>query len=145
MLTLRALARQIAASGLAAPATVGALGAAATAAVRGLSAAHYANTSGDELASYLEQTTGPEREELEAKAKGIENPWHEAWLDAPFGTEDNPVVVPSEFGERIVGVADPDDDSLVWWGVIEEGQPPKQIIEGGEFFVLKRLPSTSHH
>ena len=34
-------------------------------------------------------------------------------LDAPFGTEDNPVVVPSEFGERIVGVADPDDDSLV--------------------------------
>ena len=38
-----------------------------------------------------------------------------AWrrLDAPFGTEDNPVVVPSEFGERIVGVADPDDDSLV--------------------------------
>ena len=34
-------------------------------------------------------------------------------LDAPFGTEDNPVVVPSEFSERIVGVADPDDDSLV--------------------------------
>ena len=34
-------------------------------------------------------------------------------LDAPFGTEDNPVVVPSEHTERIVGVADPDDDSLV--------------------------------
>ncbi len=37
-------------------------------------------------------------------------------LDAPFGTEDNPVVVPSEFSERIVGVADPDDDSLVGAG-----------------------------
>ena len=47
--------------------------------MRGFSAAHYATTSGDELASYLEQTTGPEREELEARAKGIENPWHEAW------------------------------------------------------------------
>lgn len=37
-------------------------------------------------------------------------------LDAPFGTEDNPVVVPSEFSERIVGVNDPDDDSLVGTG-----------------------------
>jgi hypothetical protein len=57
---------------------VGALGAAATAA-RSLSAAHYTTVSGGELADFLEQTTGPEREELEAKAKGIENPWHEAW------------------------------------------------------------------
>lgn len=39
----------------------------------------FAAVSKDELADYLEQTTGPEREELEAKAKGIENPWHEAW------------------------------------------------------------------
>lgn len=53
------------------------------------------------------------REELEAKAKGIEDPWREAWLDAPFGTETNPVEVTSEFSERIVGVPDPDDDSLV--------------------------------
>jgi hypothetical protein len=37
-------------------------------------------------------------------------------LDAPFGTEDNPVVVPSEYEERIVGVVDPDDDSLVGAG-----------------------------
>ncbi|KAL6782207.1 COX4 [Auxenochlorella protothecoides x Auxenochlorella symbiontica] len=93
----------------------------------------------------IEHATGPEREELEAKAKGVENPWHEAWLDAPFGTETNPVEVTSEFSERIVGVADPDDDSLVWWGTVEEGQPPKQIIEGGEFFVLKRLPSSGGH
>jgi hypothetical protein len=34
----------------------------------------------------------------------------------------------------------------VWWGVIEDGQPPKQIIEGGEYFVLKRIPGgDSHH
>lgn len=48
-------------------------------------------------------------------------------LDAPFGTEDNPVVVTSSYSERVVGVPDPDDDSLVWWGIIEEGQPPKQV------------------
>eukprot|EP00887_Chlorella_sp_A99_P003390 scaffold7.g3390.t1 len=93
----------------------------------------------------VEHTTGAEREEIEANLKGVENPWHEAWLDAPFGTEENPVVVTSELSERIVGCVDPDDDSLVWWGIIEEGQPPKQIVEGGEFFVLKRIPSSGGH
>ena len=39
----------------------------------------YATHSKEEVAEFLEQTTGPEREELEAKAHGIENPWHEAW------------------------------------------------------------------
>ena len=53
--------------------------AAAWSAAKTFSAAHYATASGDQLADFLEHTTGPEREELEAKAKGIENPWHEAW------------------------------------------------------------------
>jgi hypothetical protein len=48
-------------------------------------------------------------------------------LDAPFGTAENPVEVPSEFDHRVVGVPDPDDDSLVWWGIIEDGSPPKQV------------------
>ena len=65
-------------------------------------------------------------------------------LDAPFGTEDKPVEVTSSFGERIVGVPDPYDDSIVWWGNIHEGDPPKQIVEGGEFFVLKRLGDVGH-
>jgi len=48
-------------------------------------------------------------------------------LDAPFGTAENPTEVTSEFDNRVVGVPDPDDDSLVWWGIIEEGSPPKQV------------------
>ncbi|GAB4815596.1 hypothetical protein N2152v2_002642 [Parachlorella kessleri] len=92
----------------------------------------------------LEHATGAERYEGEQLAKGVD-PWREAWLDAPFGTEDNPVVVPSAYSERVVGVPDPDDDSLVWWGVIEEGQAPKQIIEGGEFFVLKKIAESGGH
>ena len=48
-------------------------------------------------------------------------------LDAPFGTEDKPVEVTSSFSERIVGVPDPYDDSIVWWGNIHEGDPPKQV------------------
>lgn len=125
------------------------------------------------------------RFELEAKAKGIADPYHEDWceqrigawcmqpvqplsrpdqvqaanmlstaadviwwkcrLDAPFGTEDKPVQVTSAYEERIVGVPDPNDDSIVWWGTVHEGQPPKQILEGGEFFVLKRVPDTDAH
>lgn len=92
----------------------------------------------------IEHATGLERKQLEASKQGVDM-FHEAWLDAPFGTEANPVEVTSEFSERIVGVPDPDDDSTVWWGMIEEGQPPKQIVEGGEFFVLKRLPSSGGH
>ncbi len=44
--------------------------------------------------------------------------------------------------------ADPDDDSLVWWGIIEAGEPPKQIIEGGEYFVLVKdsdANESAHH
>lgn len=35
-------------------------------------------------------------------------------LDAPWGTADKPVEVTSAFSERIVGVPDPYDDSIVW-------------------------------
>lgn len=66
-------------------------------------------------------------------------------LDAPWGTEDNPVEVTSSLHERIVGVPDPYDDSIIWWGTIEEGQPPKQIVETGEFFVLKRVAADDGH
>lgn len=68
-------------------------------------------------------------------------------LDAPFGTEDKPVQVTSSFTERVVGVPDPYDDSIIWWGKIEADQPPKQIIEGGEYFVLRVLEESGdpHH
>ena len=66
-------------------------------------------------------------------------------LEAPWGTESNPVEVTSSLHERIVGVPDPYDDSIIWWGVIEEGQPPKQIVDTGEFFVLKRVSDSEGH
>ena len=77
-------------------------------------------------------------EELVAKAAGRDL-FHEDWLDAPWGTAASPVEVTSVFSERVVGVPDPADDSLVWWGTVREGEPPRQIIEGGEYFVLKKI------
>ncbi|KAF8056367.1 hypothetical protein HT031_006366 [Scenedesmus sp. PABB004] len=66
--------------------------------------------------------------------------WDEAWAYEPrFGTEDNPIQVPALLSERIIGVTDPDDDTLVIWGIIREGEPPKQLVAGGEFFTLKRV------
>jgi len=66
--------------------------------------------------------------------------WDEAWAYEPrFGTDDNPIAVPSLLSERIIGVTDPEDDTLVIWGIIREGEPPKQLVAGGEFFTLKRV------
>jgi cytochrome c oxidase subunit 5b len=66
--------------------------------------------------------------------------WDEAWAYEPrFGTESDPIVVPALLSERIIGVTDPDDDTLVVWGVVREGEPPKQLVPGGEFFTLRRV------
>jgi len=43
-------------------------------------------------------------------------------LDAPWGTEDNPVEVTSSYAERIVGVPDPYDDSIVWCAARAAGE-----------------------
>lgn len=56
-----------------------------------------------------------------------------------FGTADNPIQVPALLDERIIGVTDPEDDTLVIWGIIRAGEPPKQLVAGGEFFVLKKV------
>lgn len=66
-------------------------------------------------------------------------------LNDPWGTAENPVQVTSYFDERIVGVPDPSDDSIIWWGSVKNGKPPMQVIEGGEFFVLKKLESEGGH
>lgn len=36
-------------------------------------------------------------------------------------------------------MTDPEDDTLVIWGIIRESEPPKQLVAGGEFFSLKRV------
>jgi cytochrome c oxidase subunit 5b len=57
-----------------------------------------------------------------------------------FGNETDPIVVPSLEGERIIGVTDPEDDNLVVWGILRDGEPPRQLIEGGEFYLLSKVP-----
>lgn len=49
----------------------------------------------------------------------------------------------SAFSERVVGVPDPEDDCLVVWDVIKENEAPKQLVPGGEYFVLKRTEPDS--
>jgi len=89
--------------------------------------------------------TGIEREELEFEAEKGVNPFAEEWSTGPLGTLEKPKEVPSYYDERIVGVVDPDDDSHLIWGTVKAGESPKQIIEGGEFFVLKKLEGGPAH
>lgn len=66
--------------------------------------------------------------------------WDEAWVyDNKFGSETEPIVVPSTLAERIIGVTDPHDDTMVIWGVLKEGEPARQLVAGGEFFVVQRV------
>ncbi|KAG2443891.1 hypothetical protein HXX76_002231 [Chlamydomonas incerta] len=66
--------------------------------------------------------------------------WHEAWMyEDKFGTEEDPIIVPSLEAERIIGVTDPEDETLVVWGILKEGEPPRQFVENGEFYVLKSV------
>jgi hypothetical protein len=50
--------------------------------------------------------------------------------DPRFGTADNPIEVPSLLPERIIGVTDPLDDTLVIWSIVREGEPPRQLVRG---------------
>lgn len=87
-----------------------------------------------------EQAQGDAKIEYEAIGEGF-NPYEEEWLyrtdqgDSPS----NPIEVPCYGDEtsRIVGIQDPDDDCVVWWCDLQLGEPPRQIVELGEWYVLK--------
>mmetsp|Transcript_19639 Transcript_19639/g.48612 ORF Transcript_19639/g.48612 Transcript_19639/m.48612 type:complete len:193 (-) Transcript_19639:309-887(-) len=89
-----------------------------------------------------EHATGIEQAELDAESQGIDYFDHHAFLTAPFGTEENPCVVESIMPWRIVGGTDPDDDSIVHWGLLEAGEPPMKI--GQEWFVHKAAGIDGH-
>ena len=88
-------------------------------------------------AETLLMSTGQERDELIAKARGYDY-WEEDWLNTPDGTQEEPTVVPSYYSKRIIGCAlPPPDDNQVFWGTVVEGEPPVQI--GPQWFVLHRI------
>jgi cytochrome c oxidase subunit 5b len=89
----------------------------------------------DKPALDIEHATGLELKELQAMAEGKDFFDHYAFLKAPNGTKEAPVVVTSSMPYRIVGATDPDDDSIVHWGRVEAGKPPIKI--GEEWFVHK--------
>ncbi len=64
---------------------------------------------------------------------------HPRAYEPRFGTVESPIKVPSLMDERIMGVTDPEDDTLVIWGIIRANEPPKQLVAGGEFFVLEKV------
>jgi len=106
----------------------------------------FSAAKGDSILEAQEHATGLEKAEKDGLARGVNIFTEgEAWLQAPFGTPEKPVVVTSSFSERIVGVTDPEDDSIVVWDFIRQGEPPKQIIENGEYFVLKKIDNPEDH
>lgn len=104
-------------------------------AVRGLHSSLSAWQAGQPAATTTALSTEPARKYRSLVDKEL---WHEAWMyEDKFGTEDDPISVPSLEPERIIGVTDPEDDTLVVWGILKAGEPPRQFIENGEFYVLQ--------
>ena len=97
----------------------------------------------DAVVTDFEHSTGLYRSELEGLAKGKDIFDHYDFTRAPKGTKDAPCVVESEMDYRVVGVTDPDDDSIVIWGRLEQGKGPMLI--GDEWFVHKRVGGGGHH
>ena len=86
-----------------------------------------------------EHVTGLQAHEAKHTLEHGQDPYVEAWVTAERGTAASPVVVTSAASERIVGVTDTHDDSIVVWDTIRAGEPPRQIVEDGEYFVLKQI------
>ena len=75
----------------------------------------------------LENATGLYKAELEGRLKGEDVFDHHAFLRSPTGTKEAPCVVESTMEYRVVGAPDPDDDSIIHWGRLEEGAPAMKI------------------
>jgi len=99
--------------------------------------------STDAVVTDFEHSTGLYRAELEGLAQGKDIFDHYDFTRAPKGTKESPCVVTSEMEYRVVGVTDPDDDSIVIWGRLEEGKGPMLI--GDEWFVHKRVGGGGGH
>merc|ERR1719282_2210736 len=88
------------------------------------------------LTSVLDHATGEEKAELLAELEGKE--LYEQYLSGPFGTIENPVIVPSVFHTRIVGCVGGDGESshdLLWHEVKKD--KPTICVECGQVFKLK--------
>ena len=92
-----------------------------------------------ELEMKHQHVTGLQAAEAKHMLEHGGDPYAEAWVTAEKGTAASPVVVTSAASERIVGVTDTHDDSIVVWDTIRAGEPPRQIVEDGEYFVLKQV------
>jgi len=69
-----------------------------------------------------EQATGREREEMLARAKGIEYFNRQpVRMQKGQGTFENPVMVPSQEADRIVGMVPKGQDGPVWFELTNEG------------------------
>ena len=107
-----------------------------------LTALSFLLQSSDAVVTDFEHSTGLYRAELEGLSQGKDIFDHYDFTRAPKGTKESPCVVTSEMDYRVVGVTDPDDDSIVIWGRLEEGKGPMLI--GDEWFVHKRVGGGGH-
>lgn len=76
----------------------------------------------DVIADDAEQATGREREELKAFAQGREYFNRQpVQMQKGQGTFENPIMVPSEMHDRVVGMIPKGQDGPIWFEVTDQG------------------------
>merc|ERR1711907_125112 len=92
----------------------------------------------------LELATGEEKMELLAELEGKE--LYEQYLTGPFGTVQNPVIVPSVNTVRIVGCVGGDGEKAhdLIWPEVHKGRDTI-CVECGQVFSLKTSAHDEHH
>jgi hypothetical protein len=94
-----------------------------------------------------QQVRGLQARELEAQRAGKPVfPTNQGLLTGPFGTEANPVKVPSAFSSRIVGCTGGSGDHSheLLWHEVREGETTV-CMACGQFFTLERIAVDDGH
>lgn len=79
--------------------------------------------------------TGQEQKELDAILAGNPDPFNLNVTKGVAGTKDNPTVVPSMYGERIVGCVCEEDSTSITWMVLKKDKM-QRCAKCGNCFVL---------
>jgi len=99
-------------------------------------------TGADTLKHDLDGLVGQTKAEIEAFHQGISDPWEWDPLDHGYGTKANPILVPTQLDERVVGcMCEGEDGSDATFIMLTWDNPIERCMECGNVYKLVEGPA----